>query len=107
MAHWGDPLEDLGWALDPLWEHGTGRAAGLLGRDEALAVWSRASSLSVDQRALAWWSLFAAVKAQAIWTSAAKEWRDGGMTDPVLAISGWYTQRRHDVILAEQLERFG
>lgn len=106
MAHLGDPLEDLGWALDPLWDHGTGRPGGLLPRAEALAIWSEHSGLAVDQDALAWWSLFAAVKAQAIWTSAAKEWQAGGMIDPVLAISGWYTQRRHDVILAEQLERF-
>ena len=108
MAHLGDPLEDLGWAIDPLWGHDdASRVAGLLRRDEALACWSAASGIAVDERALAWWSLFAAVKGQAIWTSAAKEWADGGMTDPVLAISGWYTARRHDLILAEQLERFG
>ena len=107
MAHLGDPLEDLGWALDPLWDHGTGRVAGLLPQAEALALWSRHSGLPVDPAALAWWRLFAAVKAQAIWTSAAREWCDGGMVDPVLAISGWFTQRRHDVILAEQLACFG
>lgn len=111
MAHGGDPLEDLGWAIDPLWGHGdtqnpSGRVAGLLPRAEALAIWSTASGLAVDERALAWWSLFAAVKGQAIWTSAARAWADGGMTDPVLAISGWYTARQHDLILAEQLERF-
>ena len=107
MAHLGDPLEDLGWAIDPLWAHDDpGRVAGLLPRVEALAIWSAASGLVVDDRALAWWSLFAAVKAQAIWTSAAKAWADGGMTDPILAISGWYTARRTDLILAHQLERF-
>ncbi len=107
MAHLGDPLEDLGWAIDPLWGHGdAARVAGLLPLDAALANWSAASGLSVDRRALAWWSLFAAVKAQAIWTSAAREWTDGGITDPILAISGWYTARRHDLILIEQLERF-
>ncbi len=31
MAHIGDPLEDLGWALDPLWRHTEdGRVAGML-----------------------------------------------------------------------------
>lgn len=108
MAHLGDPLEDLGWVTDPLWGHDdASRVAGLLPRDEALACWSAASGVAVDEAALAWWSLFAAVKGQAIWTSAAREWADSGMTDPVLAISGWYTARRHDLILAEQLERFG
>ena len=42
----------------------------------------------------------------AIWISSAKEFRDGGYRDPVLAISGWYTARRQDEILAEQLEAF-
>lgn len=106
MAHLGDPLEDLAWALDPLWGHGDpARVAGLLPRADALATWSAHAGLTVDEAALAWWSLFAAVKAQAIWTSAARAWADGGMTDPVLAISGWYTARAHDRILAEQLER--
>ena len=107
MVHLGDPLEDLGWALDPLWGHfEADKVAGMLPRDEALAVWRRTSGLEVDEAALAWWSLFNAVKGQAIWTSAAKEYRDGGFKDPVLAISGWYTARRHDEILAAALMRW-
>jgi aminoglycoside phosphotransferase (APT) family kinase protein len=106
MVHLGDPLEDLGWALDPLWSHfEADKAAGMLPRDEALAIWRQTSGLEVDDEALAWWSLFNAVKGQTIWTSAAKEYRDGGFKDPVLAISGWYTARRHDAILAAALMR--
>lgn len=106
MVHLGDPLEDLGWALDPLWGHyEADKVSGMLPREEALAIWRRTSGLEIDEAALAWWSLFNAVKGQAIWTSAAKEYRDGGFTDPVLAISGWYTARRHDEILAATLMR--
>ncbi len=106
MAHLGDPLEDLAWAIDPLWSHyDEGRVAGMIPRDEALAIWSRTSGLPIDPTALAWWELFSAVKGQAIWTSAAREYRDGGFKDPVLAISGWYTARRHDQILADGLMR--
>lgn len=106
MVHLGDPLEDLGWALDPLWSHfEADKAGGMLPRDEALAIWRRTSGLAIDEAALAWWSLFNAVKGQTIWTSAAKEYRDGGFKDPVLAISGWYTARRHDQILAAALMR--
>lgn len=106
MAHLGDPLEDLAWAIDPLWSHyDEGRVAGMIPRAEALAIWSRTSGLAVDPAALAWWELFSAVKGQAIWTSAAREYRDGGFKDPVLAISGWYTARRHDQILAAGLMR--
>lgn len=104
MAHLGDPLEDLGWATAPLWSYGEpGRVAGMLARDEAIAIWEKASGVTLDPVAFAWWELFASVKGQAIWTSAAKEFREGGLKDPVLAISGWYTARREDLILAEKL----
>jgi aminoglycoside phosphotransferase (APT) family kinase protein len=106
MAHLGDPVEDLGWAFDPLWNHfDEGKVSGLIPQAEAIALWEAASGLTVDPEALAWWSLFNAVKGQAIWTSAAKEYRDGGFADPILAISGWYTARRHDLILADRLAR--
>ncbi|NQE60317.1 putative phosphotransferase [Caulobacter sp. RHG1] len=106
MVHLGDPLEDLAWAIDPLWNpFDATTVAAMIPRDEALAIWSQASGLTVDERALSWWSLFAAVKGQAIWTSAAKEYRDGGFKEPILAVSGWYTARRHDEILAAALLR--
>jgi aminoglycoside phosphotransferase (APT) family kinase protein len=104
MAHVGDPLEDLGWAMDPLWTPiGDERISGMVRRDEALAIWRRASGLEIDPKAMAWWSLLASVKGQAIWTSSAKAWREGGMTEPVLGFSGWYTARRQDEILARRL----
>jgi aminoglycoside phosphotransferase (APT) family kinase protein len=107
MAHLGDPLEDLAWAIDPLWGHDDpDRVAGMLPRASAIAVWERHSGLNADPLALAWWSLFAAVKGMAIWTSAAREFVDGGLSDPVLAFSGWYIARRHEEILADALQRF-
>jgi aminoglycoside phosphotransferase (APT) family kinase protein len=108
MAHLGDPLEDLAWAMDPLWSRpGDPRISGMVPMDEALAIWRRASGLEVDPRALAWWRLFASVKGQAIWTSSAKAWADGGMVEPVLAFSGWYTARAQDEILARHLAELG
>lgn len=104
MAHIGDPLEDLGWAMEPLWCYGeTDRVSGMLPKAEAIAIWEKASGLTVDPAALAWWDLFASVKGQAIWISSAKEYRAGGLKDPVLGLSGWYTARRQDVILADRL----
>lgn len=104
MAHIGDPLEDLGWALNPLWNHfDETRVGGMLPRAEALAAWSAASGLSVDPDALRWWELFNAVKGQGIWISAAKAYREGGGRDPVLGFSGWYTARRQDQIIADML----
>ncbi|MHB8530549.1 MAG: phosphotransferase family protein, partial [Caulobacteraceae bacterium] len=104
MAHLGDPLEDLAWASDPLWRRpDDDRVSGMMGLKDGLSIWRRASGLEIDQAAFDWWRLFAAVKGQAIWTSAAKQWRDGGFSEPILAFSGWYTARRHDEILAELL----
>jgi aminoglycoside phosphotransferase (APT) family kinase protein len=108
MCHLGDPLEDLAWAMDPLWSHFEtaetgGRVSGMLPRDEAIALWRRASGLKADPAALGWWALFNSFKGMVIWISAAKAYRDGGGRDPVLGFSGWYTARRHDVILAERL----
>ena len=104
MAHLGDPLEDLGWAIDPIWDHFIpGSASGMLPRPDAIAAWERASGLTVDPVAMRWWSLFASVKGAAIWLSAFREFVDGGRQDPVLAVSGWYTLRRQDAIIAAQL----
>ena len=104
MAHIGDPLEDLGWAMEPLWCYGeTDRVSGMLPRARAIAIWEAASGLTVDPAAFAWWELFASVKGQAIWISSAKEYRASGLKDPVLGLSGWYTARRQDVILADRL----
>ncbi len=105
MAHLGDPLEDLAWALDPLWSHGNPqRPAGTLPRDEAIALWEKASGLHADRRALRWWEIFASVKGLAIWISAAREYADGRNTEPVNAFSGWYPLSVHNMVLAERLE---
>lgn len=106
LAHLGDPLEDLAWALEPMWDHfDPSRAGGMLPHAEAIALWEQASGLRADPAALAWWALFASVKGQAIWTSAAKAFLDTGRSDPILAISGWFTARRQDEIIVAQLER--
>ena len=107
MAHLGDPLEDLAWAMDPLWTHPESETiSGLLPRAEAIAAWERASGLKVDPAAMAWWALFASVKGQAIWISSAREYIDSGYKEPILCFSGWYTARRHDEIIADQLGGF-
>jgi len=105
MVHFGDPLEDLAWCCDPLWNHfDASRVAGTTSEEQAIATWQRESGLEVDPQALTWWKLFSAVKGQAIWTTAAKEFTvDNG--NLALAISGYYPPRRHDRIMADALER--
>lgn len=104
MVHLGDALEDLAWALDPLWAHGNPeRPAGMLARDAALRLWEEASGLKADPEALGWWEIFASLKGLAIWISAAREYADGRNTDPVNAFSGWYCRAFHDKVLAGRL----
>lgn len=105
---WATPLGDHGCAIDSLWGHGVeGCVAGMLLRGVALRPWSYASGLSVDGRALACWWLFAAVKGIAIWTSAAKQFVDGGLADPVLVVSGFHVApaRRDPVRTAGAVRR--
>ena len=105
MAHLGDPLEDLAWALDPLWaHHDPSRPAGTIARDGAIRVWEDASGLKADRQALAWWEIFASVKGCAIWISAAHEYATRRNDDPVNAFSGWYCLAYHNQVLANRLE---
>lgn len=104
MAHLGDPLEDLGWALNPIWDHfQAGSACGMVSQQHALEIWQKASGLEVDRAALDWWLLFNSVKGAAIWISAFREFVDGGRTDPVLGLSGWFVGRRQDAVIAAAL----
>jgi aminoglycoside phosphotransferase (APT) family kinase protein len=103
MAHIGDALEDLAWALDPLWSHGTDLALGAIPRAEAIAIWEASSGLVFDAAAFEWWSLFSSVKGMAIWLSSSRAFAAGKNTDPVLAFSGWYCAVRHDEIIARRL----
>lgn len=104
MSHLGDPLEDLGWAIDPLWA-GTdpARPGGMIARDEAIRIWEKASGLKADPKALLWWEIFASLKGAAIWISAALEYADGRNSDPINAFSGWYTLAIHNKVLADRL----
>lgn len=106
MAHLGDPLEDLGWSLQPTWRVAKDdRVGGLLLRDEAISVWEAASGRRVDPDALHWWELMACVKGQAIWVSAGKEYVEGSNKDAVLALSAWAVALTQDRGTIEVMER--
>ena len=107
MAHIGDPLEDLAWALDPLWNlQDASRAAGLIDRAKAIALWEQASGLTFDEAAFKWWEMFATVKGMAIWISSGHANICGINTDPVLAFSSWYPKTLGNHALASRLLEF-
>jgi aminoglycoside phosphotransferase (APT) family kinase protein len=103
MAHIGDPLEDLAWALDPMWAHDHPLVLGGIPREEAIGQWEEASGLEAVPDRLAWWGVFAALKGLAIWTSAGKAFATGANTDLVNAWSAWYCGQFHERQLAAWL----
>ena len=103
MVHAGDPLEDLAWAMDPLWAHGSGRAGAMLAEADAVRVWEAASGLAAEPAALAWWRVFAQVQGVVIWISSAREVIDGRSIDPVLGFAGFVPYRFHVATLARTL----
>ena len=96
MAHLGDPLEDLGWSLNPVWSFGRGLAGGLVSRDQAIAIWETSSGSKADPDALRWWELFNCVKGQAIWISSARAWISGQNREPIMAYPPWALQNAQD-----------
>jgi len=105
MAHLGDPLEDLAWALSPIWcWELLSRPAYLISRDKGLKIWKKESGLSVDEESLIWWELFACVKGLAIWISAGNEFLLGKNTDPVNLFSAWIPGDIHKEIILDKME---
>lgn len=104
MAHIGDPLEDLAWALDPMWNlRDASRAAGLIPREEAIALWEKASGCTFDQAAFAWWEMFATLKGLGIWITSARAYAGGANSDPILAFSGWFPKVEANRLIAARL----
>jgi len=108
MVHLGDPLEDLAWSLNRVWcFHGDERRGGLLLREKAIALWEAASGLPADPQALHWWELFACLKGQAIWLSAAREFQSGAVRDSMMVLAAWMmcnSQDRATLDLLGQLQ---
>ncbi|HEX4711141.1 phosphotransferase family protein [Phenylobacterium sp.] len=105
MAHLGDPLEDLAWGFNPIWQFGRGLAGGLVPQDEAAAIWARASGLAVDPAALHWWTLFNCVKGQGIWVGSARAFIDGGNREPIMVYPAWWLLNAQDRAILKVMGR--
>ena len=106
MAHLGDPLEDLAWALSPIWNwQDRGRPAYLLSREKALATWKESSGIDIEEKNLEWWELFAAIKGMAIWISAGNEFKSGKNIDPINLFSAWIPGDIHLEVILDILEK--
>ncbi|WP_372782718.1 phosphotransferase family protein [Phenylobacterium sp.] len=105
MAHLGDPLEDLAWGFNPVWEFGRGLAGGLLPHAEAIAIWERSSGLKADPDALHWWRLFNCVKGQGIWVGSARAFIDGGNKEPIMVYPAWWLLNAQDRAILKVMGR--
>ena len=108
MAHLGDPLEDLAWGINPVWQWSReGLAGSLLPKVEAIRIWEAASGLRAEPAALLWWELFSCVKGQGIWVSGGREYASGANHDPVLGLSSWMMGNSQDRAALALLGKLG
>ena len=106
MSHLGDPLEDLGWSLQPVWTFGrVGLAGGLCDPASAAAIWERSSGLKADPAALHWWVLFNCVKAQGIWVGSAAAFNRGGNRAPIMIYPAWWLINAQDRAILQVMGR--
>ena len=102
MAHCGDPLEDLAWSMTRTFCFGKNDLrSGLALREDAIRIWEKASGLTADPAALAWWELFVCVKAQAIWNAAAHVWASGQGREVIHAYAAWWLRNAQDKAMLE------
>ena len=89
MFHLGDPLEDLTWALNPIWSWSEPDLLGyMLPRKRAMEIWKQTCGFDIDPAALSWWEMFSSVKGMAIWISMNKVYADGKNTDEIIGFFG-------------------
>jgi aminoglycoside phosphotransferase (APT) family kinase protein len=104
MAHVGDPMEDVGWAVGKLWgwpEHD--RPGHLILRPDAMAIWEQASGMRVDPEALRWWTVLGAVKGMGLWAAMARKVTDEGSMIAMDFSASWFPYDAHLRELAEHL----
>lgn len=99
MAHLGDPIEDVAWAIHELWDR------ALIPRDECIQVYEHSSGLHVDADVLHWWDVFNGVKAQGIWLTGAKSFNDGRSSELILAYAAYMLINGTDEALLRSLGR--
>lgn len=90
MCHISDPLEDMAWALDPMWTMERHMTV-----DDAISLWEETSGMPVDRAALDWWRLFSMVKACSIWTTAEASFQNGTNREMIVALTAMRASSFH------------
>ena len=102
MAHLGDPMEDLAWAVLNFWSSG-GLCQGLQPRAEMIGAYERAGGMPVDAQRLFFYEVLGAVKMAVISLTGVKSFCEGRNYETVLALVGFMVPRL-EADLIEKLE---
>ncbi len=108
FAHWGDPVEDIGWFCARSWRFGNDdlEAGGIATRAPFRAGYETVRPLPDDDAAVDYWEIMAAAKWAAVAVAQGDRYRKGGEESLELALTGLMApQMELDALLA--IERFG
>ena len=81
LAHLGDPLEDLGWVIQPL-RAGEHLIEGAWNRDELVARYVATTGCEVEEDALQWWVVFSTFKTAVMQVSGLRAFVEGRSDEP-------------------------
>ncbi|WIX83755.1 phosphotransferase family protein [Amycolatopsis carbonis] len=81
LAHLGDPLEDLGWVVQPL-RHREHLIEGAWEREDLVRHYRETTGLDVDETALEWWVVFSTFKTVVMQVSGLRAFLDGRSDEP-------------------------
>jgi aminoglycoside phosphotransferase (APT) family kinase protein len=98
MAHLGDPIEDLGYAFGGAWraEEADSLVGWVIEAEEAIRLWSKYSGLTVDRKALHWWTVFGMMKLNALFWTGAWEFAQGRTKNHLLPMITYMFVERQD-----------
>jgi len=96
MAHIGDPLEDVGWAIGRLWSWpDRDRPGHLITKREAFAIWEQTSGMRINPASLKWWSVFGAVKGMGLWAAMARKVNEENSMISMDYSASWFPYDAH------------
>jgi aminoglycoside phosphotransferase (APT) family kinase protein len=90
FAHWGDPMEDIGWLCARCWRFGNDdlEAGGVGSRQALYDAYNAVAALKIDARVIPYWEVMAAVKWGVIAVLQGDRFLTGGETAIELALTG-------------------
>ncbi len=95
FAHWGDPLEDIGWFCARCWRFGSDgieyEAGGIAPRRALYDSYNARAAGKLDEAAIAYWEIMAAAKWAVISVLQGDRFLTGGESAIELALTGLMT----------------